>query len=343
MALFGASGHTHTRRMERSPPDLDPQAAARRIANYAVRTPFIHSHALSERVGLPVWLKLETLQRTGSFKFRGAINRLLKLDPQKRRRGVVAWSSGNHGQAVALAGRLLGIPVTVVMPSDAPAIKTRLTLRHGATVVPYDRYRESREEIARRIAAERRATLVPSFDDYDIIEGQATVGLEIADQSREAGVQLDACLVPCGGGGLIAGCALALHEASPEVRVVAVEPDGFDDTGRSLQTQVAQRNDSAARSICDSLLAPAPGGLTFPINRRLLAGAAAVSDNEVLAAIRFAAESLRLVVEPGGAVALAAVLSGKFPPVDRDIAIVLSGGNIDSDIYVRALSEEFSR
>jgi threonine dehydratase len=307
----------------------DVRAAARRIDGIAVRTPLLRHPALDTLANGPVLLKLENLQREGSFKFRGAYNRLAQLTEAERAAGVVAWSSGNHAQGVAAAARLLGIRAVIVMPTDAPAVKTANTRALGAEIVLYDRVRESREEIARELARQLGAVLVPSYDDAHVVAGQGTVGLEIADQAHAAGLALDRALVCCGGGGLIAGTAIALADAFPGIRVWSVEPNGYDDTARSLAAGRPLANVAGTVSICDALLAPEPGAVTFPLNRTLLAGGLAVSDGEVRAAVRFAFERLRLVVEPGGAVALAALLAGRVPLGSGAIAVVISGGNID--------------
>jgi threonine dehydratase len=321
-------------------PELaDVRAAAARIAGHARRTPLLAGTPLDALVGGRVLLKLETLQHTGSFKFRGAYNRLAQLDAAQRAAGVVAFSSGNHAQGVAAAARLLGIRATIVMPADAPRVKMQNTLALGAEVVEYDRLRQSREAIAAQLAAERGAVLVPSFDDPWVIAGQGTVGLEIVEQARESSIALDDVLVCTSGGGLVAGIALAVQGLSPGTRVWSVEPEGHDDHRRSLATGRRVSNDPGTRSICDALLAPAPGELTFAINRRLLAGGLAVSDAQVRAAIAFAARTLKLVLEPGGAVALAAALGGRFEARGRSLAIVLSGGNIDDGLLREILAD----
>jgi threonine dehydratase len=316
----------------RLPEFEDVRAAAVRIADHARRTPLLSGTPLDARCGGHILLKLETLQHTGSFKFRGAYNRLAQLDPPQRAAGVVAFSSGNHAQGVAAAARLLGIPATIVMPADAPRVKLRNTIALGAEVIAYDRLRESREVIAARLATERGAVLVPSFDDPDIIAGQGTVGLEIAEQAVALGVRLDDVIVCTSGGGLVAGTALAIRALSPATRVWTAEPEGHDDHRRSLASGRRETNAPGTRSICDALLAPEPGVLTFEINRRLLAGGLVVSDTEVREAIAYAARTLKLVVEPGGAVALAAVLAGRIETRGRAVAVVLSGGNIDDEL-----------
>ena len=320
-------------------PDFDDvRAAAARLAGHARRTPLLGATPLDELTGGRILLKVETLQHVGSFKFRGAYNRLAQLDAAQRRFGVVAFSSGNHAQGVACAARLLGVPATIVMPADAPRVKMRNTLALGAEVVTYDRLRESREQIAAGLANERGAVLVPSFDDPDIIAGQGTVGLEIAEQAAELGFALDDVIVCTSGGGLVAGTALAIRALSPATRVWTAEPEGHDDHRRSLASGRRESNAPGTRSICDALLAPEPGVLTFEINRRLLAGGVAVGDAEVKAAIAYAARTLKLVVEPGGAVALASVLAGRIESAGRTIAVVLSGGNIDDELLREVLA-----
>ena len=318
----------------------DIEAAAKRIEPAAVRTPVIESPALNERMSARVFIKPECLQRSGSFKFRGAYNRLSRLTAAERQTGVVAWSSGNHAQGVAAAARLLGVSAAIVMPEDAPRVKTASTRAYGAEIIPYNRYKESREEIGARLARERNAVLVPSYDDPDIIAGQGTCGLEFARQAQERGEPLDALLVCCGGGGLIAGTSITFKELSPDTDVYSVEPDGFDDHARSLKTGRREKNDPNARSICDALLAPQPGALTFPINRETLSGGLVVSDDDVRAAMRYAFSTLKLVVEPGGAVALAALLARKVQVDGRRIGIVISGGNVDPEQFSQILMDD---
>jgi threonine dehydratase len=316
----------------------DVRAAAGRLAGRAVPTPLLESPVVNARLGGRLLVKAETLQRTGSFKFRGAYNTIVQLDAAARRAGVVAYSSGNHAQGVAAAAQLLGIPATIVMPADAPAIKIANTRGYGAEVVLYDRYRESREETAQRIASARGASIIPPFDHPHVIAGQGTAGLELAAQAAALGVGLDAVIVPCSGGGLAAGCALALEAESPGTLVYSAEPLGFDDLRRSLLAGERVGNEAAARSICDALLAPMPGAIPFAILRRRLAGGLAVSDAEVLAAMAVAFADYKLVVEPGGAAALAAVLSGKLAIAGKTVAVVASGGNVDGDTFARALA-----
>ena len=316
-----------------APTYADIEAAAARIAGVCERTPLLESAALNARLGGRLLVKAECLQRTGSFKLRGAYNRLAQLDETGRARGVVAYSSGNHAQAVAEAARLLGVHAVIVMPADAPPLKIERTRAAGAELVLYDRYGEDREAIAARIVAARGGTLVPPYEDPRIIAGGGTLGRELALQASELGVRLDALVVNCSGGGLIAGCAIALAELSPATQVYAAEPRSCDDTARSLRAGERLRNDTQARSICDALLVPIPGALTFGINRRLLAGAVTASDAEVIAAMRCARDELGMCVEPGGAVGLAALLAGRLPTQGRNVAAVLTGGNVDPAQY----------
>lgn len=318
----------------------DIQDAADRLAGHAVLTPLIHSPALDARLGAQVWIKPETLQLGGAFKFRGAYNRLSRLSDDERRRGVVAFSSGNHAQGVALAARAVGCPALIVMPSDAPTVKVEATRSYGAEIRFYDRFTEDRVAIADQIAAERGCVVVPSYDDPHIIAGQGTLGLEIIRQAAVHGATLDRLLCCVGGGGLIAGTATAVKALSPATEVWGVEPAGFDETRRSLISGRRETIDPEARSICDALLTPIPGELTWPINQALLSGIVAVTDAEVAEAMRYAFSVLKLVVEPGGCVALAAALAGKVDLQGKTVAIVLSGGNVDPGLYARVLKGE---
>jgi threonine dehydratase len=314
------------------------EAAAGRLAGIARRTPLLADTPFDEMLGGRLLFKVEALQRTGSFKIRGAYNRLVQLDAAARRAGVVAFSSGNHAQGVAAAARMLGMPATIVMPKDAPRAKLENTRALGAEVVEYDRYTEDREQIARRIVAERGATLVPAYDDPHVVAGQGTVGLELVQQAAELGLVPDQVFVPTSGGGLTAGTAIAVRALAPAAAIYGVEPEAFDDTRRSLAAGTLLRNPPEARSICDALQSSPPGRLTFAINRELLAGVLTVSDAEVETAMARAFRFLRVVVEPGGAVALAAALAGNVPLAGRTTAIVLSGGNVDAATFIAALS-----
>lgn len=317
----------------------DIEAAAGRLNGVSVRTPLLQSFELDQVTRGKVLIKPECLQVTGSFKIRGAYNRLSQLTAQQARNGVVAWSSGNHAQGVAAAGAMLDINTIIVMPADAPKAKLANTQRLGGEVITYDRYTGDREAIARKIAAERGAAIVPSYDHEHIIAGQGTIGLELAEDAMRLGLPPDQVLIPCGGGGLSSGCSVALKSRLPEVNVYAVEPAEFDDTARSFASGERVRIDDSARSICDALQTPMPGELTFAINRDLLSDVLTVSDDEVRSAMRFAFRNLKLVVEPGGAVALAAVLSGKLDTAGKTTAIVLSGGNVDVDLFAQIQAE----
>jgi threonine dehydratase len=311
------------------PTFADVQAAAARIAPHAVRTPLVESWALNELTGGRVFLKLETLQRTGSFKFRGACNRLAMIPQADRANGVVAFSSGNHAQGVAAAAQLFGMPAVIVMPSDAPRPKIEGTRAFGATIVEYDRVREDREAIAGRLCAERGAVLVRPYDDAGIIAGQGTVGLEIAEDAARFGVALDDVLTPCSGGGLVSGVALALRGAGVTAKVHSVEPENFDGMRRSLEAHARTSAPGGKLSIADALMAPIPGVIVFELAKELLAPGFAVSDAELGRAVVFAAQKLKLLVEPGGTAALAALLAGKLDARGKNIALVLSGGNAD--------------
>jgi threonine dehydratase len=311
-------------------PDFaDIQAAATRIAPYAVRTPLVESWQLNERTGGRVFLKLEILQRTGSFKFRGACNRLAMIPDEARPKGVVAFSSGNHAQGVAAAAKLFGMPALIVMPSDAPRPKIEGTRAFGAEIILYDRMREDREAIAAKICAERGAVLVKPFDQAEIIAGQGTVGLEIAAATKHLGIPLDEVLVPCSGGGLVSGIALGLKGSGAAARVHSVEPENFDGMKRSLEAGARVQAPGGKLSIADALMAPIPGTVVFDVAKDLLAPGFAVSDAELERAVVFAAQKLKLLVEPGGAAGLAALLAGRVDAKGKTVAVVLSGGNAE--------------
>jgi threonine dehydratase len=313
---------------ERMPTADGVRTAAKRVAAYVTRTPLLPLDWQDVRL----WVKAECLQQGGSFKLRGATNRLLLLSEAERKAGVVAFSSGNHAQGVAIAARRLGISATIVMPADAPAVKRDATLAAGAEIVAYDRATESREEIGARLAAEKGAVLVPSFDDVDVIEGQGSVGIEIQAQ---LGGSPDKVLVPCGGGGLSGGIALAL----PEAEIVTVEPAGWDDMARSIEAgRPLPVEEPAPPTRCDALQTKLVSPLTLGALRANGARGVAVTEEEIEAAMAFAARHLRLVAEPGGAVALAALLAGKAGPVTERTLVVISGGNVDPALYARILA-----
>jgi len=318
----------------------DIESSQRRLRGRAVTTPLVYSPEVERRIGVRTLLKVETMQRTGTFKFRGACAFISRIPEAERGAGVVAYSSGNHAQGVAAAARLFGIPATIVMPDDAPSVKLDRTKALGAEVVTYDRRRESREEIGEALAGERGAILIPPYDHPGTIAGQGTVGLEIARQCEAEGEAPDAVLVPCGGGGLTAGIALALERLVPAARVWTVEPAGFDDHARSFREGRRLANDpTPPPSMCDALLAPTPGEITFQITRRLVAGGLVVADDEVRSAMRFAFEHLKLVLEPGGAVALAALLSGRLPIASGIVVAVLSGGNVAPGLFAEVIAD----
>jgi threonine dehydratase len=323
-------------RMPVSAVDID--AAAGVIAPFAVRTPLLSPSVLCERVGAKVFLKPEVLQRTGSFKFRGAFNKLSSIPENARGGGVVAFSSGNHAQGVAAAAKILNMPATIVMPADSPLSKRERTKSYGAEVVLYDRDREDREAIARGIAGQRGATLVPPYDDPKVIAGQGTVGREICEDLAALGMAPDIVVAPVSGGGLIAGVATAVKARFPQAMVMSAEPEYFDDHARSLRAGKREAHQAEGRSICDALMAAIPGEITFAINGKLLAKGVIASEAEVAAAVAFAYRELKLVVEPGGAVGLAALLAGHIDARGKNVVIVLSGGNVDADLYARLIA-----
>ena len=320
------------------PTHEDVAEAAKRLSGRIVRTPMLRNPALDQITGGTILIKPETLQRTGSFKLRGATNAALQLTPEQRRAGVVTHSSGNHGQALACAAAAEGMHATIFMPADAPLVKVESTRRWGAEIIRFDRMRDDRAGLASAYAERTGAALIPPFDHPHVIAGQGTLALELAADAKSAGLAMDAMLVCTGGGGLIAGCALGLEGVSPGTAVYAVEPEGSDDTVRSLRSGVREGNPPGGSQLCDALLSKMPGELTFAVNQPRLAGGAAVSDAEVLAAIAFAFTHLKLVVEPGGAVCLAALLAGKFDAKGRVVGAVLSGGNVDPGVFTRALA-----
>lgn len=315
--------------------------AARQIAGVAVRTPLIESPALNDLLGGRVLMKAEVLQHAGAFKFRGAYNRISRLTDAEKARGVVAYSSGNHAQAVAAAARMVGTTAIIVMPADSPRVKVEGVIGFGGEVRMYDRYTESREAIGEEIAASKGSILVRPFDDPFIIEGQGTTGLEIVEQTAELGIgALDQLLCGTSGGGLMAGINLSMAALSPTTVVYGVEPADYNDTQISLAAGERLTHAPATGTICDALMTDRPGELTFPINRRL-AGVLTVTDAEVAEAVRYAFRTLKLVVEPGGAVSLAALLTGKISSQGKTTAIVLSGGNVDPVLFSAIIEDRF--
>ncbi|HEX4407334.1 MAG TPA: threonine/serine dehydratase [Xanthobacteraceae bacterium] len=320
------------------PTAADVDEAAHRLAGVALHTPLLTSTALDAMTGGRTFLKAETLQRTGSFKFRGAYNKLASIPPEQRGGGVVAFSSGNHAQGVAAAARLLGMPCVIVMPRDAPRAKRERTAAFGAEVVLYDRHRDDREAMAKEIAAKRGAVLVPPYDDALIIAGQGTAGREIVDDLGALGLVPDVVVVTASGGGLTAGIALAIKARVPAAALYTAEPQDFDDHARSFRSGRREENASLTGTICDALMAKMPGKLTFAINQSLVGAGVSVSDEEVAKAVAFAFAELKLVVEPGGAVALAALMHGKIDVKGKIAVAVLSGGNVDPELFSRLVA-----
>jgi len=314
------------------------EAARQRIGEHAVRTPLLSSHFLDEIAGRKLFVKAECLQRTGSFKFRGGWSAVSGLPADVRARGVIAFSSGNHAQGVALAARLHGVPAVIIMPSDAPKIKIDNTRDYGAEVVLYDRANDDRDAIGDRLSSERGLTLIRPYDEPLVIAGQGTVGLEIAEQGLELGIDAAEVLVPCGGGGLTSGISLALAAKAPNYKVRTSEPERFDDVARSLAAGKIQRNATTSGSICDAIITPQPGNITFPIMVGLCGKGIAVTEDEALRAMVLAFNRLKVVVEPGGAVALAAALFHGNELESETVIAVASGGNVDPEIMASALS-----
>lgn len=313
------------------------RAAAQRIKGHALRTPLLNSSFLDEIAGRRVWVKPECLQHTGSFKFRGAYSALSALDPDTRSKGVIAFSSGNHAQGVALAAKMHGTSAVIVMPSDAPQLKIINTRAYGAEVVLYDRETESRDDIGARLSNERGLTLIKPFDEPQVIAGQGTCGLEIAQDAKAMGIMNADVIVCCGGGGLTSGIALALEADAPTLRARPAEPAGFDDVARSLRSGQIESNAAKSGSICDAIITQQPGDLTFPILKRLCGPALVITDDEALDAMAAAFLRLKLVVEPGGAAALAAALYRSDEIEGDDVIVTLSGGNVDPAMFTRAL------
>ena len=312
--------------------DIDKAYA--RIQSYIIETPLITNEIINNIVNANVYFKLENLQRTGSFKIRGAANKILQLTKNEKLKGVVAYSSGNHAQAVAYVCSLLNIDATIVMPDNAPLIKIKNTKKYGAEIILYEsKLNKAREDIATEIALKQNKIIIKPYDDLDIIAGQGTAGKEIVDQLNEKQIKPDIYLCSCGGGGLIAGSSLYLKNSFPNVKNFAVEPDQFNDTQLSLKNNIIVTNKQSAISFCDALLAPYPGSITFSINRTTLSGGLSVSDKEVKKTIIELAENLKIVAEPGGAVAATALLTKKINVKNKNIVVMISGGNIDYNLF----------
>ena len=327
--------------MNNPPTFKDIEAAAARLTDYAVRTPVLESERLNDQLSCRMLIKAECLQRTGSFKFRGAFNMVSSLTDAQKDKGVVAFSSGNHAQGVAAAAKILGIKATIVMPADAPEIKIKNTQGDGAETVLYNRAEANRVAIADKIIEETGATLVPPFDAPQIMAGQGTLGLEFLDQAKDMGAELDCLLGPCSGGGMIGGNAIAFKERSPNTSIYCVEPEGYDDTALSLEAGERVQIKPETSSFCDSLLLEIPGELTFTVNRKLLKGGLVVSQAETANAMKNAFQEYKIVVEPGGAVALAAALSGKIDLQGKTVGIICTGGNVDADTFAQVLEGKF--
>lgn len=321
-----------------TPTIADIEDAARVLKGLTVRTPLLESPFLNELAGCRLLVKPEMLQKTGSFKFRGAYNTVSRIPEDRRASGVVAYSSGNHAQGTAAAAQLLGIPAVIVMPADAPKLKIANTKAYGAEVVLYDREKKIREDIGDAIARERSATLIRPYDDPYVIAGQGTVGFEISEDCKALGIEPDALIVPCGGGGLIAGCALAVQSMLPTTQVYSAEPEKFDDTARSFTSGQREINAPGVKSICDALLTPTPGELTFEINRKIVRGGMVATDEDALRAMAALFIRLKIVAEPGGAIAAAAVLADKERFKGKTVVVVCSGGNVDGALFQTALS-----
>ena len=316
----------------------DIEDAYHRIAPLIVKTPLLTSDRLNDVLGFRLFVKAEPMQRIGAFKFRGACNALLKLPPEAH--CVIAFSSGNHAQAVALVAKLTGREATIIMPEDAPKMKIDATRSYGAEVVLYDRYRESREDIGKQLALKKQAVLIKPYDDEDVICGQGTVGYELNQQIKEQNISPHRLYCCAGGGGLISGTAIAVHHHHPDLNIYASEPEFFDDIARSLASGEKCKNDPDARSICDAIITPTPGDITFPIMKQHLAGGVGISDDDCLRAMQSCWRHLKLVVEPGGAVGVASALAlkGQDEVKGKDIIAVASGGNVDDDLFAKALS-----
>ena len=321
----------------RLPTFADIEAAAVRLAPVITRTPVLESQSVNDKLGCRLLIKAECLQRTGSFKLRGAYNKIAQIPAERRARGVVAYSSGNHAQGVARAAKLLGVPAAIVMPADAPKVKIDNTARDGARVVAYERKNANRVAISQALVDESGGTMVPPYNDPDIMAGQGTLGLELFEQAKTMGASLDALLGPCSGGGMIGGTAIAFRALSPKTQVYSVEPAGFDDTAQSLQKGERVELHTGASSICDGLLVEAPGTITFEILKTHLAGGLVIDDAAVERARRFAFDEFKVVMEPSGAISLAAVLEGQIETRGRTIGIVCTGGNVDAPAFARII------
>lgn len=321
----------------RLPGFADIEAAARRLAPIVTRTPVLESTVVNEMLGCRILIKAECLQRTGSFKVRGAYNKIAQIPDEKRRLGVVAYSSGNHAQGVARAARLMGIPARIVMPADAPKVKMDNTRRDGAIVVAYERKDANRVAISERLVAETGGTMVPPYNDPDIIAGQGTLALEFAAQVADMGASLDMLLGPCSGGGMISGSAIAFRGASPATEIYCVEPEGYDDTTQSLAAGKRIELHPAKSSICDGLLVEAPGTITFEVLKTHLAGGFVVADSVTERAVKLAFDEYKVVIEPSGAIGLAAIMADPARFKGKTVGLIATGGNVDADAFARMI------
>ena len=318
----------------------DILSAVKNIKNIAVRTPLLESPIINKTIGGRILFKAEVLQKTGSFKFRGSIHSIASLSNAQKANGVVAFSSGNHAQGVALAANLAGIKSTIIMPKDAPDIKIRNTKEFGADIILYDRYTEDREKITANFAKKNGANIIRPYDAALTIAGQATIGVEIAEQCDELNIMPDYLLSPCGGGGLMAGLCLSMVKLLPKVKLYSIEPDFYDDTKRSLETGKRQNNNGNIKTYCDAIVTHTPGEYTFPINKKHLSGGFSVNDKKVAHAMINLFENLKLVVEPAGAVGFAALLSNKLPLQGETAVVILSGGNVDPKLFKDILIDQ---
>jgi len=314
-----------------TPQEIDK--AYERIFSLIIKTPLISSETINKKTNASVYFKLESLQWTGSFKLRGASNKISQLSNEEKSRGIVSYSSGNHAQAVAYSSKLFGVQATIIMPKNAPSIKIENTKKYGADIIFYDCKHENREKISSEIARKENKIIIKPYDDLDVIAGQGTVGKEIAEELKLKNIQPDLYLCCCGGGGLIAGSSTYLRHVFPNIKNFAVEPEEFNDTQLSLKNNSIVRNKESGKSICDALLAPQPGDVTFPVNQTTLDGGLAVSDKEVKKTIVELAEELKIVVEPGGAVAATALLTNKINVKNKNVVVMISGGNIDYKLF----------
>ncbi len=317
-------------------------SAAKILKGYAAHTPLLESPALNKKLGGRLFIKAEMLQKTGSFKFRGAFNAVSQLSDEQRAKGVFAYSSGNHAQGIALAAAMKGVRATILMPEDTPTIKLENTKSYGAKVITYDRYTESREEIGAEIAAQEGLSLIKPYDNPQVISGQGTAGLEITQQLKDLDLELDMLAAPTGGGGLLAGLSLAVKEKSPHAKIYAAEPENFDDTTRSLKLNERVQNSDGYRSICDAIMTPTPGEITFPILQKARVEGLVVNEDEVRLGMWVAFHYFKVVVEPGGAVALAAFLTGKADITNKIAVAVTSGGNVDQKLFTEILASDIS-